>query len=175
MNKFQLLFLVLVICFKSAKSSQRQVNPNKVLNLLYEQHVMYRSWHQVDPLQIDPEIEIYAQNYSEYLAANRKNKVVHSHGPYGENILRSGTNIAEKLGSYYWYNEVKKLNFSKPEYNGGVGHFTQLVWKDTKKIGCGVSQSGGDVFTVCNYSPRGNFKSTLALKTNVLPRRKDSE
>ncbi|KAJ5832656.1 hypothetical protein N7474_000967 [Penicillium riverlandense] len=46
------------------------------------------------------------------------------------------------------------------------GHFSQIVWKDTKKVGCStvMCNSLGNVdssdplpFTVCNYSPPGNY------------------
>src|SRR5262245_10897510 len=54
------------------------------------------------------------------------------------------------------------------------GHFTQLVWKDTTKLGCAVATcSGGvvmpdgstspmDSFTVCNYKSAGNFAGEYA-------------
>jgi hypothetical protein len=46
------------------------------------------------------------------------------------------------------------------------GHFSQIVWRNTKEVGCATVQcgtlqnTGGNVrpfFTVCNYSPPGNF------------------
>ena len=38
-----------------------------------------------------------------------------------------------------------------------VGHYTQLVWKDTTDVGCGLATGGGNDFLVCQYSPRGNI------------------
>lgn len=44
------------------------------------------------------------------------------------------------------------------------GHFTQIVWKGTKQVGCAtvvcdklgnVDASSATPFTVCNYSPSG--------------------
>ncbi len=46
------------------------------------------------------------------------------------------------------------------------GHYTQIVWRDTERVGCGVSTCnfpdlGGDgSFWVCNYDPPGNFVGT---------------
>lgn len=38
--------------------------------------------------------------------------------------------------------------------SGWVGHYTQVLWSRTYKVGCGYSAVAG---TVCNYSPGGNF------------------
>lgn len=45
------------------------------------------------------------------------------------------------------------------------GHFTQMVWKDTKTVGCATytcpslanAAAGPEPYTVCNYKPSGMF------------------
>lgn len=37
-----------------------------------------------------------------------------------------------------------------------VGHYTQVVWRDTSEVGCAVAQGGGNDFLVCRYWPAGN-------------------
>ena len=39
------------------------------------------------------------------------------------------------------------------------GHYTQVVWADTKKVGCAYRTCDdlGDQVWVCNYYPAGNF------------------
>lgn len=69
-----------------------------------------------------------------------------------------------------WYNgELESFDgvygSSNPPSNlplGAFGHFTQIVWKDTQKVGCAtVKCAAGTVlgmqswYTVCNYSPPG--------------------
>lgn len=44
-----------------------------------------------------------------------------------------------------------------------TGHFTQVVWKATKRLGCG--QAGK--FVVCNYYPAGNVQGQF--RDNVAP------
>ena len=49
-------------------------------------------------------------------------------------------------------------------YSGGViGHYTQLVWAETYRIGCGFARHGarggfgGTALYVCDYGPGGNM------------------
>ena len=63
-----------------------------------------------------------------------------------------------------WYNEVKDMDrnlVNKLTTINNVGHYTQLVWGDTEKVGCGkiVYKSGGwnRYYMVCNYGPTGNW------------------
>jgi hypothetical protein len=62
-----------------------------------------------------------------------------------------------------WYNEVKDYNFFKPGFAGNTGHFTQLVWKASSKVGHGLGAFKKDGFVhlygVANYSPPGNYMS----------------
>ncbi|MDO9190699.1 MAG: CAP domain-containing protein [Sulfurimicrobium sp.] len=38
------------------------------------------------------------------------------------------------------------------------GHYTQLVWKKTTAVGCGMAVCGSrDQIWVCQYSPAGNW------------------
>ena len=57
-----------------------------------------------------------------------------------------------------WYNEIKNYDFKKWKSKGGViGHFTQLVLKDSKEVGFGIAFGNGMIITVANYYPGGNF------------------
>jgi uncharacterized protein YkwD len=52
-----------------------------------------------------------------------------------------------------------------------TGHFTQVVWKDTNKIGCAIAPTkweNGSQIVVCNYGPPGNILSEQRYKQNVL-------
>ncbi|WP_225206806.1 CAP family protein [Novosphingobium huizhouense] len=37
-----------------------------------------------------------------------------------------------------------------------VGHYTQLIWPDTKQVGCGIAQNRQSEVLVCRYYPAGN-------------------
>ena len=38
-----------------------------------------------------------------------------------------------------------------------VGHYTQLVWRDTREVGCAVARGTGYDVLVCRYWPAGNW------------------
>lgn len=37
-----------------------------------------------------------------------------------------------------------------------VGHYTQLVWRDTQEVGCAVARGDSNDVLVCRYFPAGN-------------------
>ena len=66
-----------------------------------------------------------------------------------------------------WYNELHNpgYNFNNPGYSSGIGHFTQVVWKGSTKLGCGVS----GMYVCCRYSQAGNMNMPGYFEKNVLP------
>jgi hypothetical protein len=57
-----------------------------------------------------------------------------------------------------WYNEYDKYRFSHQGFASGTGHFTQIVWKASKKLGIGVSfDKKRNMWIICgNFDPAGN-------------------
>lgn len=63
-----------------------------------------------------------------------------------------------------WGSERKKYNWNQPGFSGDTGHFTQVVWKNTKTVGCGWKKCNGGqgkangFYIVCKYDPAGNYQ-----------------
>lgn len=99
--------------------------------------------------------------------------------PVGQNLYRgmftqktSGPDWNRAVNS--WFDEHKLYKFDT-KYEPNIGHYTQLIWSDTKCVGCGyVHMDSGDkkfIFQklyVCNYGPAGNYigKHPYATKPN---------
>ena len=58
-----------------------------------------------------------------------------------------------------WSREKKDFIYGPLEYNnlGKVGHYTQMIWKSTTKVGCALASNGKMDYLVCRYSPQGNY------------------
>ena len=123
-------------------------------------------------MELTDKLNDFAQKYAENLAF--RNVMEHSthdardkiYGDYsGENLYyfyTSSRNLtvtgADAVDS--WYDEIKDYDFSKGcSKNGGVvGHFTQLIWKESTQLGLGVARnSNNNVYVVGNYHPGGNY------------------
>ncbi|XP_057290562.1 uncharacterized protein LOC130613240 [Hydractinia symbiolongicarpus] len=143
-------------------------------------HNFVRDLHLVQNLEWDADLASEAQKYAEVLAV--ENSIQHSQGAkngyYGENLYKGfdgfkrTKSVAEAV--YYWYLEIGLYDFNNPAPNlEEVGHFTELVWRSTGRVGCGysVAEMYGGLMTyiVCRYRPQGNLDG-LFLQ-NVLPLR----
>ncbi|KFM75176.1 Cysteine-rich secretory protein 2, partial [Stegodyphus mimosarum] len=67
-----------------------------------------------------------------------------------------------------WYMEYLNFTYGSPNNNLTiVGHYTQMVWYNSHRIGCGFKFCGKDVANrpffnyVCNYCPIGNDPRNL--------------
>ncbi|XP_067951104.1 cysteine-rich venom protein Mr30-like [Watersipora subatra] len=59
----------------------------------------------------------------------------------------------------HWQSEVSYLSFGKgkTQHNQPIGHYTQMVWAGTSRLGCGYARCNRtEPFYVCNYAPSGN-------------------
>ena len=59
---------------------------------------------------------------------------------------------ADNCGFYHSSDNSNKCKPGKM-----CGHYTQIVWKNTKKVGCAMIECNGTSTWVCQYDPPGNW------------------
>ncbi|MBK7533984.1 MAG: Fis family transcriptional regulator [Myxococcales bacterium] len=80
----------------------------------------------------------------------------------GENIYGSSGSATGPAAVASWASEAANYNYASNTCSDVCGHYTQLVWRETTKVGCALQdcarlQYGRTV--VCNYAPGGNINS----------------
>ena len=121
----------------------------------------------VDPLAWNPRLAASAQQWADHLAATGQFR--HSPDsptdPQGENLwegTRGYYSIEDKVGA--WSREKRYFRqgmFPANSTTGrveDVGHYTQLVWRDTREVGCAEARSADEEVLVCRYASPGNYR-----------------
>lgn len=127
----------------------------------------YRTRHRALPVVWDTVIESSARNHAEYIAD--KGYLEHSvNNGYGENLAATYSANAMVDAVDMWYSEEPAYNYSQPGFSMATGHFTQLVWNASRRIGAAaVRGKTGMTFVVMQFAPPGNYLN--AFKQNVFP------
>ncbi|HYP97411.1 MAG TPA: CAP domain-containing protein [Polyangiaceae bacterium] len=133
------------------------------------------------PLVWSDKLAQYAQQWADELAASscssphhRTSQELQAAG-YGENLAAftssTGGSTAQQAVSA-WASEKTCYTFGKlmttdqcdtacytALHSDGCGHYTQIVWRTSTSVGCGVAtcQNGKEDIWICNYSPPGNY------------------
>lgn len=157
-----------------------------------EYHNVYRQKHSMVDFTYDSSLERAAQRWADHLGALQSCLVHEQPRVYGENLFFFGARhfpseefMAKAMTQAYYmegygydYNRFVPMSYYK------TGHFTQLVWKESRRIGVGVSvRRGNGAGSVCNrasantysiyivvkYDPAGNFQTHNAYIGNVRP------
>ena len=134
-------------------------------------HNAHRSKHCTPELKWSNKLAADAYNYAKgckYEHANVKDKSMKD----GESLsawwgqTKSPQDVVDG-----WYDEISVYNFDAPRCcdppdSPKVGHFTQVVWRNTTEVGCAIvtcpapAPDNSNVswqYAVCRYSPPGNF------------------
>jgi len=130
-------------------------------------HNKVRAGVGVEPVEWSPEIASYAQRWADRLATEGALEHRPIEGEwarvYGENLAIDRSIIA---CAEAWHSEVEDYPAVQPipsDFgNFTAGHYTQMVWRKTKRIGAGMAmvKAGrfkGMTLVVCNYDPPGNM------------------
>jgi len=149
------------------------LNPTAIVNAVNA----YRRKHHAPAVSWDPAVAKASQAW-----ADRK-QFRHSGNPsYGENLAMTWSAQPDmKQAIDMWYGEVRDFDFQHGGFGATTGHFTQLVWAATTRIGAGVSKMPDESLTngvragsyvyVMNFAPPGNLydANNAAYRKNVRP------
>jgi uncharacterized protein YkwD len=138
------------------------------MRALVDAHNTYRAKHCAAPLAWSPKLAQAAQAWANSLKAQGCKFGHKPNNQFGEN-LAAGTSGAldGQAVADMWYDEVKGYRFPNGGFSMQTGHFTQVVWRETTQIGCGVTSCNGMDIWVCEYDPPGNVETMY--RQNVLP------
>ncbi|MBA0849660.1 hypothetical protein Goshw_018798 [Gossypium schwendimanii] len=111
----------------------------------------------VGPLTWDATVAAYAQQYASKRIADCD--LIHSTGPYGENLAEASYALSGAEAVTLWVDEKPHYNYDANQCVGGEClHYTQVVWRNSTRLGCArVKCNSGWWFVTCNYDPPGNI------------------
>ena len=127
-----------------------------------KRHNDYRACHNAGPLLPNCEIMEISQSYAEKMPSGHSG--TEFHGKWmGENLYWIWNGYPTGYDPVdAWYDEIKDYDFQTHKSKNGnqVGHFTQLIWKDSKEIGIGYyCNNNKKCCVVANYYPGGNYNN----------------
>jgi pathogenesis-related protein 1 len=137
----------------------------------------------IDPplpdLEWSPELATFAQQWSDNLTSECGTIEHRMQNMYGENIATRGSSsirapFSPEEAVDGWDAEVACWDYGTINgtescdadcatalFSNGCGHYTQLVWRNTRRVGCGYSTCEARGLSweiwVCNYDPPGNY------------------
>jgi pathogenesis-related protein 1 len=128
-------------------------------------HNRWRSEVGVPGLKWSVDLADKAQKWADHLAASKCSR---AHSGPGENIYWAGPAVwpdgRREFGPVnaqnvvdLWASEREQWDNATGHCSGVCGHYTQVVWKDSKDVGCAMAVCGNKAqIWVCNYFPAGN-------------------
>lgn len=139
-------------------------------------HNRIRQQHNLPPLSWSNKMANYAQEWAGHLAktgCNMTHRTDAGRDPLkaGENIFWGGPvtwsdgasnfqKVSASEVAMSWASEKADYNYQNNSCRPGkqCGHYTQMVWKTTKTVGCGAAMcpDKGQIW-VCSYDPAGNW------------------
>ena len=155
-----------LIAVGAAGAVGAQANSNGFARQLLAEHNRARDEAGVPRLAWSSKLSREAQGWAEVLA--REGRMRHStnedSGGAGENLWMGSaghygpdTMVGAFVDEKRHYIHAAFPKVSRTGKWQDVGHYTQVVWRDTQQVGCAVARGDKDDFLVCRYWPAGNW------------------
>ncbi|KAF2097607.1 PR-1-like protein [Rhizodiscina lignyota] len=177
---------------KAAASTPSSSGKPSYSEIVVMHHNIHRANHSADNMEWDQSLADTALAIAQ--SCNYAHNVDMNGGGYGQNIAAGAPsdNISSIITDHFYndeapyfipfYNQATPSDMSDAMFDK-YGHFTQIVWKGSNKVGCATYDCSGHgngpnglgsvaanvppYFTVCNYGPPGNYLGEF--NTNVSP------
>jgi hypothetical protein len=151
--------LALALCVAPAAGQPLALNKHEILAA----HNKARAALGLPALKWSDRLAQGALNWAKVIAG--LNQIRHSGAAgVGENLAAwtgHGASLSSMIGM--WIRErayYRPGTFPTVSSTGdwvSVAHYTQMIWRNTTEVGCGVTENGATDFLVCWYNPQGNF------------------
>lgn len=160
-----LFFGVMSVVISGHSQGVRTVYQDSIfIKTILQHHNTYRLALQLPALEWSPALASDAFAWAKHLADIDKGQHEQAIiGKEGENLWW-GTANAFSFGDMVeaWIGERKLFRegvFPDCRVNRSavVGHYTQVVWRNTQSVGCALVGNGRNDYLVCRYSPPGNI------------------
>ena len=162
------VFLILLGASLASQAQEFDVNE------MVAAHNTWRKEVGVPPLTYSTELAASSQRWADHLKAKNQCRMQHSQADskYGENLYwasairwsdgkREVQQIKPQKVVEGWGSEIKDYNYARNTCTPGkmCGHYTQVVWKSTSRVGCAVAvcEDSSDQVWVCQYQTPGNW------------------
>lgn len=151
--------LALIVCAQRHLSSEDQSTPDaSIAREMLAGHNLVRARVPVPPLRWSDNLAAQAHEWATRLI--QEDQFYHRpHPTFGENLYRmAGTVRASPLEVVTdWALEAHHYSHETNACRAMCGHYTQIVWSDTREVGCAVARDAHHEVWVCNYNPPGNW------------------
>jgi pathogenesis-related protein 1 len=123
---------------------------------ILNEHNAVRDDLRLPPLQWSEELAAISQKWANTLLKQRRFDL-DPNTPFGENLFMiSGGSASPAAVVRQWASESHNYDHGSNSCSGICGHYTQLVWRRTRRVGCAVAKGAGREIWVCSYDPPGN-------------------
>ena len=167
-----LLAACVCIVLIASPAQQSAAQDNGVDHAFLREHNAERARMGVPALRWSNELAEDAQSWAQYLA--RRQRLTHASYEQrkgaGENLWMGPAGYFSPSIIFSTFLQEKQLfrdgifpDVSRTGRWRDVGHYTQVIWRDTREVGCAVAYGRRNEYLVCRYWPAGNVYGHKAL------------
>jgi pathogenesis-related protein 1 len=133
-----------------------------IMQGITEAHNVIRRGVGAPDLTWDEDLVTVSEEWIAHLDQNNNCNMEHNwDSPLGENLFWANYETSNQVVVDSWASEVEFYDYESNECepNQMCGHYTQLVWSSTERVGCAMmpcSNESGYIW-MCNYDPGGNY------------------